>query len=150
MQKLNLPEYQFNIVRRDNKLLIFDNLRRKFLVLSPEEWVRQNFTRYLINQLKYPKGLIKAERGLSYNQLKKRTDIVIFGRDGLPFMVIECKAPAVSISQKTFHQVAQYNSVLRARFVAVTNGLKHYCCRIDHHTKNVEFLKDFPSFATAS
>ena len=147
MQKLNLPEYQFNIVRRENKSLIFDELRKKFLILSPEEWVRQNFVRYLIHMLKYPRALIKSEGGLIYNNLKKRSDIVIFDRQGLPFMVIECKAPGVNISQKTFDQVAQYNSVLRARYVALTNGLNHYCCGINHDTKKFEFMAEFPNFS---
>lgn len=146
MQKLNLPEYKFKIVRRENKMLIFDELRKKFLVLSPEEWVRQNFVRYLMDMLKYPRALIKSEGGLNYHSLKKRTDIVIFDRLGHPFMVIECKAPGVNISQKTFDQVAQYNSVLRARYVALTNGLNHYCCGINHETRKVEFMTDFPSF----
>ncbi len=150
MQKLNLPEYSFNIIRRDNKLLIFDELRKKFMILTPEEWVRQNFAMYLINELKYPRGLIKSESGLKYNQLKKRTDIVVYDHEGRPFMVVECKAPEIAISQKTFNQVAEYNSVLRARYVAITNGLRHFCCGIDHRSRKIEFRPSFPSHNEAT
>lgn len=149
MVKLNLPEYQFRLQKSEKGTHIFDSIRKKFVALTPEEWVRQNFVRYLIEEKKYPASLISIETGLKYNKLKKRCDITVFNRNGEKFMLIECKAPEVKISQETFDQVATYNAAEKnlTRYLAVTNGLKHYCCEISGPTLNsYQFLEDFPDF----
>ena len=155
MIKLNLPEYSFRIQqvsvpsgKKEKGLQIFDSLRKKFVSFTAEEWVRQNFIRYLIGEKKYPASLIAIETGLKYNKLKKRSDITIHDRKGSVWMIIECKKPEVKISQDTFNQVATYNMShkVRARFLAVTNGLKHYCCELDYEQDKYSFLKDFPEF----
>lgn len=155
MTKLNLPEYTFRLQKSDKGIRIFDSIRKKFVALTPEEWVRQNFIRYLIEEKKYPASLIAVETGLKYNQLKKRCDITVFNRKGEKWMLIECKAPEVRISQETFNQVAIYSKGGRGKtkFLAVTNGLSHYCSEMQDHSdtqdqteRTCRFLKDFPDF----
>ncbi|MCP4521311.1 MAG: type I restriction enzyme HsdR N-terminal domain-containing protein [Cytophagales bacterium] len=145
--KLNLPSFDYQLKKIDDKVCIFDIIRKKYLVLTPEEWVRQNFLHFLISKYQYPKSLITTERGLAYNQLQKRTDIVIYDRNGKPFLVVECKAPDVPINQKTFNQVSVYNQVHKAPYICVTNGMVHYCCEINHENNNFSFLKDLPQFS---
>ena len=148
MTKLNLPEYSFRIQKTEKGILIFDSLRKKFLSLTPEEWVRQNFIRYLIQEKKYPSSLIAIETGLKYNLLRKRSDITVYDRGGKVWMIIECKAPRIKLSQETFNQTATYNMShkTKAKFLAVTNGLKHYCCELDYKKEKYVFLKEFPKF----
>jgi type I site-specific restriction-modification system R (restriction) subunit len=148
MTKLNLPEYHFNIQKTKKGLQIFDVLRKKFISLSPEEWVRQNFIRFLIEEKKYPVSLIAVETGLTYNRLKKRSDILVYNRNGITWMIIECKSPEVKISQETFNQVATYNmsGKEKTKFLAVTNGLKHYCCEMKCEENKYIFLNEFPAF----
>ncbi len=146
MIALNLPEFEYKIREIEGKLYIFDILRRKYVFLTPEEWVRQHFVHLLINEYQYPKSLLKNEGGLTYNRLTKRTDIVVYDREGKPFMVIECKGANIAISQSTFEQAAQYNHTLKAPYLTVTNGLLYYCVAIDHTTKNFAFLPDMPPF----
>ena len=146
MTTLNLPPYEYKLKQEEEKIFIFDALRRKYLVLTPEEWVRQHFIQYIINYLHYPKSLIKVEGGLVYNRLKKRSDILIFNQEGSPWMVIECKSPDQKINNHTLQQVSIYNSTLKAKYVALTNGLKHLCCVIDHQAKLTTPLKQFPKF----
>ena len=141
MQTLNLPTYNFKLKNSQNKTLIFDKLRKKYVVLTPEEWVRQHFVHFLIYQKKYPETLIAIEKQLTINNLKKRTDILIFNSDGKPEVVIECKAPSIKISQKTFDQIARYNLQLKADFLIVTNGLTHFYCKMDFKNKTYIFLK---------
>jgi uncharacterized membrane protein YkoI len=149
MVKLNLPEYQFRIQKSEKGTQIFDAIRKKFVALTPEEWVRQNFIQFLIVEKKYPASLIAVETGLKYNRLQKRSDITIYDRNGKLWMIVECKAPEVKISQETFDQVATYNmsGKVKTRFLAVTNGLKHYCCEILNDQNSYDFLKDFPDFS---
>lgn len=156
MIKLNLPEYSFRIQETGKGLQIFDSIRKKFVALTPEEWVRQNFIRYLIEEKKYPASLISIEAGLKYNRLQKRCDITIYDREGNAWMIIECKKPSVKISQAIFDQAAIYNMSLKTKvnFLAVTNGLKHYCCQLlvpelqgNYEQVNYSFLKDFPAFS---
>src|SRR4051812_7298038 len=135
MIALNLPEFEYKIREIEGKLYIFDVLRRKYVFLTPEEWVRQHFVHLLINEYQYPKSLLKNEGGLTYNRLTKRTDIVVYDREGKPFMVIECKGANIPISQSTFEQAAQYNHTLKAPYLTVTNGLQYYCVAIDHTKK---------------
>ena len=146
MIKLNLPEYQFRLQKTEKGLQVFDAIRKKFVALTPEEWVRQNFIQYLIEEKKYPASLIAIETGLKYNRLQKRSDISIYDRKGKLWMLIECKAPEVKISQATFDQVAMYNISQKTKFLGVTNGLKHYCCEMNHAKNSYDFLKDFPDF----
>ncbi len=155
MVKLNLPDYTFRIQKSDKGMQIFDLIRKKFVALTPEEWVRQNFIRYLIEEKKYPSSLIAVETGLTYNKLKKRCDITVHNRKGEAWMLIECKAPEVKISQETFNQVATYNMAGKntTLYLAVTNGLNHYCCILETTenpdgttNSNYRFLRDFPAF----
>lgn len=146
MEKLNLPTYDHNIKQQGDKTLIFDVIRKKYVVLTPEEWVRQHFIHYLISDLNYAKGLIKIEGGLLYNSLQKRSDILTYGRDAKPFMLVECKAPEVALSQATFRQAAMYNKTINARYVVLTNGFEHSCFTFNQTSNKVEFLDTIPSF----
>lgn len=146
MQKLNLPNYIFKLKSNENKTLIFDKWRKKYMVLTPEEWVRQHFVQYLIDEKKYPVSLIAIEKQLTINNLKKRTDIVIFSSDGMPDIIVECKAPKIKISQDTFDQIARYNLKLNANYLVVTNGLQHYFCKLDKENETYIFLKDIPDY----
>jgi type I site-specific restriction endonuclease len=145
---LNLPPYPFKITLKDTRHFIFDEIRKKHLVLTPEEWVRQHFIQYLVLEKKFPKSLIQIEGGLNLNQLQKRTDVVIFNSNGERIMVIECKAPTVKISQATFDQAARYNSVHKTKWLVVTNGLMHCYAQIDHQEEKFLFVKDLPEYTS--
>ncbi len=127
-------------------MLIFDVLRRKYVLLTPEEWVRQHFIHYLVNSLAYPKSLISVERGTTYNKLQKRTDICIYTNTGSPFLLVECKAAHVPITQEVVKQVSTYNQVLQAPYVVITNGLEHYCWEVDFATRKFMPLQDIPKY----
>ncbi len=142
--KLNLPAFEYQLKKIDDKVHIFDIIRKKFLFLTPEEWVRQHFVHFLITKYHYPKSLMTTERGLYYNKIQKRTDIVVYDRNGKPFLIVECKATNIPINQKVFNQVAMYNKVHQAPYVCVTNGLVHYCCKIDLKNNHFNFLEDLP------
>ena len=146
MQKLNLPTYNFKLKSNENKTLIFDNLRKKYMVLTPEEWVRQHFVRFLIDKKKYPVSLIALEKQLTINNRKKRTDILVFNQEGKHHIIVECKAPSVKITQQTFDQIARYNLKLKANFLVVTNGLEHFYCKMDFENETYIFLKDIPDY----
>jgi len=146
MQKLNLPSYSFKLKSNKKHTLIFDNLRKKYLVLTPEEWVRQHFVQFLIQEKNYPQSLIALEKQLIINNLKKRTDIVVFNKEGEPDIIVECKAPSIKISQDTFDQIARYNLQLNAKYLIITNGLEHYFCSLDHENKTYVFLKEIPNY----
>ncbi|MEY4931253.1 MAG: hypothetical protein RI909_1977 [Bacteroidota bacterium] len=146
MFKLNLPDFNLTIRKEEGKVWIFDMIRKKYIVLTPEEWVRQHFIHYLIEDLKYPKALFRIEGSLTYNKLQKRSDIVIHGRDGKPWMLVECKAPNIKLTQKAFNQVAVYNMTIGARFVAVTNGMVQYCFEASVGGGEVKHLTSFPEF----
>jgi hypothetical protein len=147
MVNLNLPSFDYSIKKADGKVWIFDVIRKKFIVLTPEEWVRQHFIHYMINSLKYPKALVKVEGGLSYNQLQKRSDIVVYNREGVPWMIVECKSPDQKLNQQTLQQVSVYNNTLRATYIAVTNGLVHVCCKMDWDEKQSVLLDVFPQYS---
>ena len=147
MQKLNFSNYSFRFKNSENKTYIFDIIRKKFLLLTPEEWVRQHVLNYLIEDLKYPKSLINVEKLVNVNGLKRRYDIVVFKSDGSLFLLVECKAPEVQISQATFDQIAQYNFVLKAENLMITNGLNHYFCQMDFENEKYVFLKELPEFS---
>jgi hypothetical protein len=146
MQKLNLPSFNFNLKSSENKVLIFDILRKKYVVLTPEEWVRQHFVYYLIQEKKYPASLIGIEKKLIINNLTKRSDILIFDNQGNPHIIVECKAPNIPITQNTFDQIARYNLKLQANYLIVTNGVTHFYCQMDRHKKTFHFLKDIPNY----
>lgn len=145
-KKLNFPPFEFRIERLDDKLMIFDVLRKKRVRLTPEEWVRQHLIRYLIDFKQYPKSMIKVESGLRYNKLLKRSDILVFSQDGSPFMVIECKSPHSKLDEKVIHQVAAYSKSLKVKYIGVSNGLKHYCWEIDSERQSTLNLNDFPEY----
>jgi hypothetical protein len=147
LENLKLPSYNYKLKKVDEKIYIYDGLRRKYIVLTPEEWVRQHFVHFLINYYQYPKSLIRLESSLKYNQLLKRTDIEVFGRDGTLFMIIECKAPYIELSQNVFAQAAQYNKVLQAKYLTITNGMIFHCCRTNWENMSLEFVDDLPIFA---
>lgn len=146
MQQLNLPSYSFRLKSSENKTLIFDIIRKKYVVLTPEEWVRQHILHYLIHEKKYPISLIAIEKQLKINSLTKRTDIVVYNRKGLPEIIVECKAPSISISQETFDQIARYNLTLEANYLMVSNGLNHYYCQSDLENQTYVFLRDIPEY----
>ncbi len=147
MQHLNLPEYQFNIKKKGtDSLVIFDTLRKRWVALTPEEWVRQNFVRYLIEDREFPAALMNNEISLTQNGIKRRCDTLVADRQGLPLVIVEYKAPTIEISQKTFDQIVRYNMVLRAQYLIVTNGLSHYCCKIDYENNSYAFLQEIPSY----
>lgn len=146
MQDLNLPDYEFRFQREDDHVRIYDELRKKYVALTPEEWVRQNFIRFLVSEKAVPAGLIQQEKQLVINTMSRRPDIVVHDKHGKAVMIIECKAPEVKISQDTFDQVARYNSALKVPYLIVTNGLQHYCCKIDIVSNTYSFLKDIPVY----
>lgn len=146
MQHLNFPTYSFRFKNSENKRLIFDAIRKKFVVLQPEEWVRQHCIQYLINEKNYPKSLINVEKELKLNNLKKRYDIVVYKTDGSIHLIIECKAPLITIDQATFDQIARYNLELNATYLMVTNGINHYYCQMDFEDERYTFLKEIPDY----
>ena len=146
MQKLNFPTYSFRFKNSENKVSIFDEIRKKFVILQPEEWVRQHCVQYLIQYKNYPKPLINVEKELKVNNLRKRYDIVVFNTDGSIHIIIECKSSKVKINQEAFDQIARYNVVLDANYLMVTNGLNHYYCKMNFDEKRYEFLKDIPPY----
>lgn len=128
----------------EGKNYIYDRLRKKYLLLTPEEWVRQNFLILLIEEKKYSKNLIKLESGLKYNNLSKRSDILVYDHSGSPFLLVECKAQDVKISKKVLEQVSRYNLIIKAPFICVTNWSKTYCFEIDFESNTSRQLKDLP------
>lgn len=147
MQNLAFPAYNFRIKNNENKTAIFDIIRKKFIILTPEEWVRQHVIHFLIKEKKHPKSLINVEKELTVNGTKKRYDIVTYRSDGSIYLMVECKAPKVKITQQVFDQIARYNLALNASLLMVTNGLNHYYCTIDYDTESYHFLKELPNYA---
>jgi hypothetical protein len=146
MQKLNLPEYNFRTKTEESKTFIFDSIRKKFVVLTPEEWVRQNFIRYLKTEKKYPETLMAVEKQIMLNQTQRRFDLLIYSRNGQPYLIAEFKAPNIKITQETFDQVVRYNMALRVERVVVSNGLQHFACEIDYLKNSYSYLPEIPVF----
>ncbi len=146
MQELNFPKFSFRFKNSENKISIFDEIRKKFVILQPEEWVRQHCVQYLIQNKKYPKSLINVEKEIKVNDLRKRYDIVVYNNNGSIHLIIECKSPKITISQSAFDQIARYNLTLDANYLMVTNGINHYYCKMDFKAKRYEFLKDIPEY----
>jgi len=148
MEPLNFPKYTFRFKNRENKIYIFVAIRKKFVILTLEEWVRQHTVQFLIQEKNYPMSLINVEKELIFNDLKRRYDIVIFNSDGSIFLVVECKRSAITIQQNTFDQIARYNMVLESEYLMVTNGLNHYYCTMDYEAKKYDFLRELPMYKT--
>jgi hypothetical protein len=146
MQKLNFPVYSFRFKNSENKVAIFDEIRKKFIILTPEEWVRQHVVQNLLQENNYPKSFINVEKLIKINDLTKRYDIIVYQPNGEIFLLVECKAPSVNITQNTFDQIARYNLVLKAKYLMVTNGLNHYFCQMDFEKEKYIFLKELPEF----
>tara|TARA_B100000809_G_scaffold266864_1_gene332319 strand:+ start:2108 stop:2563 length:456 start_codon:yes stop_codon:yes gene_type:complete len=146
VQNLNFPKYNFRFKSNENKTLIFDIIRKKFMVLTPEEWVRQHVIHFLISEKQYPVSHINVERQLQLNDTVKRYDIVVFNNDGSIKIIVECKAPSIKTNQQTFDQIARYNLALKSETLMVTNGLEHYFCKMDFENKKYLFLKDLPTY----
>ena len=146
MQKLNFPVYNFRFKNSENKVAILDEIRKKFIILTPEEWVRQHVVQFLLQEKKYPKSHTNVEKLLTVNDLKKRYDVVVYNPDGSIAVLVECKAPEIKISQDTFDQIARYNLTLKANYLMVTNGLNHYFCMMDFENEKYLFLKELPDF----
>ena len=146
MGPLNFPVYQFRFKNSENKTYIFDLIRKKFVVLQPEEWVRQHVLHYLLFDKNYPKSLINVEKQLTFNGLKKRYDIVVFKSDGSIDILVECKAPSIQVTQNVFDQIAQYNLKLNANYLMVTNGLQNFYCEIDATHEKYTFLRQIPDY----
>ncbi len=146
MQQLNFPTYSFRFKNSENKVAIFDEIRKKFIHLTPEEWVRQHVVQFLQLEKNYPKSLINVEKLVTLYGLNKRYDIVVYQPNGELLLLIECKAPKVAVTQDTFDQIARYNLKLKAKFLMITNGLNHYFCQMDFENEKYVFLKDLPHF----
>ncbi len=146
MISLNLPQVEFKIKSNENKQFIFDIIRKKYVTLNPEEWVRQHILHYLTTNKNYPKSLIAVEKQMTVNNLKKRFDILVFNNKGLPEIIVECKAPDTHITQDVFDQIARYNLKLNAEYLMVSNGLKHYFCKLDTINERYVFLEDISAF----
>jgi hypothetical protein len=145
MQKLNLPPYDVNLRNMGGKIHIFDPIRKKYLVLTPEEWVRQHFLQFLIQYKSYPVSLIKMESGLKYHERNKRTDLVVYNREIKPHLLVECKAPDVKITDKTFSQIANYFNQIPAKYMVITNGMEHYC--FSPKGNELVFEEEIPEFS---
>ena len=146
MQTLRFPNYQFRLKSSENSRLIFDPIRKKFVVLTPEEWVRQHTVQYLLLEKNYPQGLMNVEKKVVVNGMNKRYDILGYNRDGTIQLIVECKAPKVKITQASFDQIARYNLSLRAEYLMVTNGLQHYYCQLNYTCERYDFLPSLPDY----
>jgi hypothetical protein len=144
LPQLNLPHFEPQLIEKEGKVFVFDALRKKNLVLTPEEWVRQHWINFLINQLKFPKGLLAMEKGLLYNTLLKRTDLVVWDKNGNPYLLVECKAPKVKLTQKTIEQACMYHKKLKTPFLLISNGLQHICLSFDRVTEKFSQENTFP------
>jgi hypothetical protein len=149
MQALNLPPFAYKLTKSGQNSLIWDGLRRKYVVLTPEEWVRQHVVHYLTDHLGYPRGLLALERGHAYNQRQKRTDLCAFGPDGRPLLLVECKASTIPITAAVAHQAATYNQTIGAPLLLLTNGLQHYCWRVDFARLRNDQLAEIPDYVAA-
>lgn len=148
MLSLNLPKYEAKIERKSEKVRIWDALRRRYVTLTPEEWVRQHFIHFLIGYKHYPSALLANEITLQLNGMKRRCDTVLYDRTMTPRMIIEYKAPHIAIDQKVFDQISRYNLVLRVDYLVVSNGLQHYCCRMNYSDQSYSFLREIPEYGT--
>ena len=150
MQQLNLPVYQPNVKSTDKGMKILDPLRKRWVTLTPEEWVRQCFVHFLIEEKQFPAALMNNEISLVQNGIKRRCDTLVANQQGEPLVIVEYKAPTVQITQKTFDQIVRYNMVLHANYLIVSNGMSHYCCKIDYANNSYSFLQEIPTYSQLS
>ena len=143
--ELSLPAFEYKVKKQNGSPMIYDVIRKKYVALTPEEWVRQHIIHFLINHRSYPASLIAVEKEIDLYGLRRRFDLVCYDRKGEPYLIVECKAPSVELSQKVFDQVFGYNLIMAARYIAITNGIKHYCGCVDD-ARNFAFLAEFPLF----
>lgn len=143
---LNLPQAVLKLATRDGHVMVFDPLRCKYVTLTPEEYVRQHFTAYMIQHRHYPASVTANEVQINLNDTIRRCDTVVFGPDAHPLMIVEYKAPSVSVTQDVFDQIVRYNMVLHASYLVVSNGLSHYCCRIDYASRSYGFMPEMPDY----
>lgn len=146
MIPLNLPDFNIKLAGTPNRPTILDILRRKYVALTPEEWVRQHFIHFLINYKKYPATLLANEVELKVGQKRLRADTILYSKDLKPLMILEYKAPHITITQKTFDQISVYNMLLHVDYLIVSNGRQHYCCKMDYNNKKYLFLEDIPEY----
>ena len=146
MLKLSFPNYEFRLKKIDEKKFIFDEIRKKYIELTAEEWVRQNCVKFLINEKKYKSQLIAIEKKIILNNLTKRFDVIAYDNNGDPNLLVECKAPNIAIKQETFDQILSYNRVINSKYLMITNGIIHYYCKIDNIDNKINFLKDIPNY----
>jgi hypothetical protein len=146
MIKLNFPDYQYSIKSKENKSYIFDPIRKKWLVLNPEEWVRQNCVQFLINEKKFPIGLLQVEKKIEVFNTVKRYDLVVFNTEKKISLLVECKSPSVKITQEAFDQIARYNTVIQSEYLMLTNGLDHFYYQMDFKKKKYIYLTDLPTY----
>ena len=146
LERLNLPSYDFNFIEENKKPKIFDVIRKKYIVLTPEEWVRQNIIQFLVKEKGFPIGLMAVERGLKVNGMQKRTDILAYSKNGDPILMVECKASSIKINQATFDQISRYNINFKLPYLLVTNGVKHYFAKVDFNKNDYSFLKEIPNY----
>ena len=144
MKKLNFPNYEFRLKKDGQKRFIFDLIRKKYIELTSEEWVRQNCVQFLIEEKKISRFSIAIEKEIEFNGLKKRFDIVSYSSEGKINLLVECKAPNIEINQKTFDQILIYNKILKSKYLMVTNGINHYYCKINEERNNIKFIANFP------
>jgi hypothetical protein len=146
MPVLNLPAFDAKVTEKEGKRMIFDPLRRKYVALTPEEWVRQHFVNYLLTEKNYPKELLANEVSLRLNATAKRCDTIVYNRFLTPLMIVEYKSTDVAINNAVFDQISRYNAALKVRFLTVSNGIRHFCCRIDYETQTYSFLESIPAY----
>ena len=147
MESLNLPTYSFSLKSEEGRFWIFDPVRRKYVLLTPEEWVRQNFLQYLVQEKDFPASLMAIEREFNFNRMKKRTDILVHNRQGEPVFLVECKAPAVPVTREVFDQIGLYNLNYNVPWLVVTNGMKHYCCKFVKEEGEYRFTDRIPAWS---
>lgn len=147
MLKLNLPPTEIPLQRRGDTLYVWDHLRKRMIKLTPEEWVRQNFTRWMINDLHYPATHLAHEVSLSINGMTKRCDAVFYNSDMTPRIILEFKAPHINITQRTFNQISRYNMVMHVPMLIISNGIQHYCLQVDYQNETYSFLDHIPMFS---
>jgi hypothetical protein len=150
MKKGEDPVVDLQVRRVEGREEVFDPVRKKYVALTPEEWVRQHFLQFLIVMKNFPPSLLSVESTIRYNKLSKRCDIVAFSASGKPILIVECKAPEIVIGQDVFQQIAMYNFTLKVRYLVVTNGMESYICIVDHEKGMISFLEDLPDFMTMS
>lgn len=147
MVPLNLPPFPIKLRQQDGRTLVLDRLRRRYVALTPEEWVRQHFVNFLIAHKGYPKGLLVNEKELRLGEKRLRADTLLYNRELQPQMIIEYKAPEIRLTQRVFDQITAYNLLLRVDYLVVSNGLQHICCRVDHERRCCTFLPEVPCYA---